>query len=182
MDGSVCASCSRPAGSMLCGRCACVSYCSRECQVAGWAAHKPHCAPAAALVPVEWKRLIAICGEVAGNRSFHLVLCAFVHHWARRAGRVICAITKNAEQHEYLCCLTYFPEGGPLCATLASAGGLEIETVGLNPTECETCYKWLMRKINIRDAARQTPLMLSIPNHRGCGIKTGNRVDVISIS
>ena len=29
--------------TMYCSRCRCVTYCSRECQIANWKVHKPHC-------------------------------------------------------------------------------------------------------------------------------------------
>ena len=36
--------------TMYCSRCRCISYCSRECQIAGWKIHKPSCDVCAATI------------------------------------------------------------------------------------------------------------------------------------
>ena len=45
--GCAAAGCASEEASSVCGRCEAVRYCSRECQVADWRAHKPVCAAAA---------------------------------------------------------------------------------------------------------------------------------------
>ena len=46
--GCAAAGCASEEASSVCSRCQVVRYCSRECQLADWKAHKPACVAAAA--------------------------------------------------------------------------------------------------------------------------------------
>ncbi len=51
--GCAAAGCASEEASSVCGRCEAVRYCSRECQVADWKAHKGACGAAAAQSDVD---------------------------------------------------------------------------------------------------------------------------------